>query len=916
MNERPVHRFHRGPAIADGGYSAGMLLGLDLLPLVGRDRELAALTQAVRDTTGGGALIAGPAGVGKTRLSQEVAAACEAAGHRLIVARPAATNSRLPLSGLAGLLPAPMDTAEAGLVERALHPLRALTAAAGTVLVVDDVHQLDEVSATVVHQLVAERAATLLATMRTDAAVPVAVTGLWKDRGVRRVDLEPLSPSDTDALIGAALDGPVEGRTVRQLSTASGGNPLFLRELLISALEAGGLDQADGVWRLTAPLGRAPRLVELLRDRLSVGQPAERDALEILALGEPLPLSVAADLVGEATLEMLERRGLVTVATAGRRRVFRLSHPLYGELLRADLPELARRRHSRRLADGLDGTGARRGEDVMRVALWRLDGGGTVHPDRMLQAADQASLVREYALAERLARHAYDSGGGVAAGLTEVRALLCLGRVDDALARCADLTGKAATDAERVEVAVQHAAALAHHADDLATARAVLDTAAPAEPRLAAQLDASRLYLRSYAADCSGLDAALTTFEAPPPPMPGVDPRREEAEWIEARLAAASAAGAALMLAGRYEQADDVIARAVPLAARHTGPSRVHADSMRPAGGWMRCALRDPAGGFAQIKAAYEASLNPPDRIAQALSAFALGMVGLMRGRPATALRWARESFVVAEGVQRQVCRWAAAIRVQAAAQCGDEEQLAAGTADLDRYRGGPHRNRLFEMEVARGWAWRAGVQGDLATVRAVLGDEIDRHGDGGAFGATTLGALDLVRLGAPDLAARLLARYPPPAGWALGELVVRYAAAADTSDAPALSTVARRFAAAGMTLHAAEAAALAAAAWRWAGEPRAAARARLLAEVQLAAGEPAATPPLRMVGPIADLTDREREIVLAATRGEPTRAIAARLHVAERTVENHLHRAYGKLGVSGRTELRQALSEYRAGEI
>ncbi|WP_036374405.1 LuxR family transcriptional regulator [Micromonospora sp. ATCC 39149] len=886
-----------------------MLPRLDALPLIGRDRELVAVTRAVRGADHAGALIAGPPGVGKTRLAEEAASGAEAAGHRMLVARPAAASSRLPLSGLAGLLPAPSGAqppdgaVRAGLVERGLHVLRGLTQGPRTVLLVDDLHELDEISAIVIHQLVAERAVTLLATVRAEAAVPSPVTALWKDRGVLRVDLGALAPAETDALIGAALGGPVEGRTLRQLREATGGNPLFLRELLISASDSGGLGRVDGVWRLTAPLSRAPRLVELLRDRLAVRDPAERDALETLALGEPLPLPVAAELAGESMLEELERRGLVTVGTTGRRRAVRLSHPLYGELLRADLPELARLRHSRRLADALDGTGARRSEDVMRTAIWRLDGGGTVHPQRMLQAADQAALIREYALAERLARHAYDSGAGVAAGLTEVRAMLCLGHIDEALERCADLAGKATNDAERVEVAVQHAAALAHHADDLAAARAVIDAAAADVPASAGQLEVSRLYLRSYGLDCSSVGAALALFEAATP-----DSARQEAEVVETRVAAASAAGAALMLAGRYAEAADVIGRAVPLAARHTGPGRVHADSMRPAGGWMRCVLGDPAGGFAQIQACYEASLHPPDRTAQALGAFALGMVGLMLGRPATALRWAKESFVVAEGLQRPVCRWAAAVRVQAAAQCGDEHELAAATADLDRYRGGPHSNLLFEMEVARARAWQVSVQADAVAVRTVLGDEIARHGAGGALGAATLGALDLVRLGGADLAARLLAGYPPPAGWSLGELVVRYAAAAAAADPEALLGVAQRFAGYGMTMHAAEAATLAAAAWQRAGEPRAAARARLIAELRLAAGEPAATPALATAGPLLGLTDREREVVLAAVRGEPTRAIAGRLHVAERTVENHLHRAYGKLGVSGRAELRQTL--------
>jgi DNA-binding CsgD family transcriptional regulator len=330
---------------------------------------------------------------------------------------------------------------------------------------------------------------------------------------------------------------------------------------------------------------------------------------------------------------------------------------------------------------------------------------------------------------------------------------------------------------------------------------------------------------------------------------------------------------------------------------------------MRPAGGWMRCNLLDPISAWAQTEAAYAESLHPPDRVAQAFSAFTLGLVGLMLGRPVTALRWAGEAYLVAKETGKSaLCRWAAAVRLQAAAQRGAEDEVAAAAVDLAHHRGGPHRVLLFEMEVARAWAWHAAVRADSAGVQTALGEEITRHGELGAVGAGALGALDLVRLGEPDLAVRLLTAFPPPRDWVLGRLIVGYATAAAAADAVALFVTAREFAGYDLPLHAAEAATQAARAWRAGGQPHRAARALLLAELHLARCEPAATPALRTAGPFAGLTDREREITLAAVRGESARAIAQRLYLAERTVENHLHRAYRKLAVTGRTELREVL--------
>ncbi len=57
----------------------------------------------------------------------------------------------------------------------------------------------------------------------------------------------------------------------------------------------------------------------------------------------------------------------------------------------------------------------------------------------------------------------------------------------------------------------------------------------------------------------------------------------------------------------------------------------------------------------------------------------------------------------------------------------------------------------------------------------------------------------------------------------------------------------------------------------------------------------------------VGELTPREREVAALARRGLPTRAIAERLHLSERTIESHLARIYAKLGVSGRAELARA---------
>ncbi|GGM38148.1 LuxR family transcriptional regulator [Micromonospora sonchi] len=871
-----------------------MLPGPSVASFVGRDRELATVRAAVCAPAARGALIAGLAGVGKTRLAQEVAAYARAAGRQVLAARPSGSGSHLPLAALASLLLRDdQAAAAANPVQRGLRGLRQLAEKSPTVLLVDDAHLLDEVSATVIHQLVAERSVAVLATLRTDEAVPAAVTALWKDLDVLRVDLAVLSAEEADTLITEALGDPVEGQTLRRLRDVTAGNALFLHELLHSAWEAGLLTRSAGIWRLTGRLRTTARLTELLHDRLATADPDERDALETIAVGEPVPLDVLRQLVAGELLETLERRRLITVAERDHPLV-RLAHPLYGELLRDEMPQLARLRHIRRLADAQETAGIHQDEDVLRVAMWRLDAGGPVNPELMLAAARQAALIRQYELVERLALRARQAGAGVSAGLTVVGALFQSGRSAEALRWCAELAAQAGDDAERAQIALTHASLLAHGRDAPGLAHAVLDAAAVTDPFWQAQIEVNRLYLRTYELDCTGVEAALSLFD--------------RAESVAVRLGAASAAGGALMLAGRYAEVIPLVQRAIPLAAGHDGPGRLLADSMRPANAWMRANLLDLPAALAEAETSYRESLHPPDRIAQAVSAFTLSRITLMLGRPVAALRWAAEAHVVGRQAQlRAVCRWSAGVRLQAAAQAGAADELAAAAADLAA-ESGERRTRLFDIEVMRGRAWSAATRGDQVGVRESLGTEVARHGGRGAVGAGALGALDLVRLGEAVLAAELLTRFPPPADWALGQLVVGYAEAAAAGDPARLLTVARQFGRHGMPLYAAEAASLAAGAWHSGAQARAAAQARLFAEAQLTRCERAVTPALRLDGPVTGLTSREREVVLAAAGGASDRAIAARLHIAERTVENHLHRAYAKLGVAGRPELRSAL--------
>ena len=76
---------------------------------------------------------------------------------------------------------------------------------------------------------------------------------------------------------------------------------------------------------------------------------------------------------------------------------------------------------------------------------------------------------------------------------------------------------------------------------------------------------------------------------------------------------------------------------------------------------------------------------------------------------------------------------------------------------------------------------------------------------------------------------------------------------------------------------------------------------------------EGAVTAALARGGDVVPLTDREREIAVLTAGGQSSRAIAERLFLSVRTIDNHLGRIYDKLGVSNRAELATALDRNRS---
>jgi len=892
-------------------------------PLVGRAPELAAIAAVLDAPEGRGVLVAGPIGVGKSRLAAEVMSRRAAAGTVVLRAIATAATADIPLGALAAIAPGGVRGGDRrdGVVDRVVADLAAAAGDAPLLLVVDDVDLLDPQSHGVVRALVERRVARVVGTARSPHP-PLGPP--WTAPGIVQITLGDLDDDGVAELLVATLGGPVAGGTTRVLATATRGNPLLLREALAAAGSGGALRQVDGIWSLDEgqrPLGR---LGDVVTERVAQLDRDGRDGLELVAVAEVLPVPLADALVGPAVLGQLERSGLVARETVLGRPVVRPSHPVYGEALRAGLGPIARRHHARRLADAAEASDGAE-VDVLRVVAWRVAAGGEVAADLLARAAREARRRGEFDRAEDLARRAVDAGGGVAA-------LLLLGEIQNAVGRFAgaDETFSRVVDpllaggpppAGEEEASLVGLIALAlafNRAWGLGRGREARELLRDASAALGRSPASATVTVTERRAELAADAAALAAFTG--------DPRRAVAEaehlLAEARhprevARAAFAAGAGLIGMGRPEAAVAHAERG--LAALEGLPEgfgrATFATNLLLTRIMGLAEAGDLAGAGALAEDTYRRSVDASLLTGQAVAAWARGRVLEMGGRALSAARWLAEARLIERDLQtRGRRRWALIGLGLALAGQGRRDEAAAMLAALDGMdTDEPVDDRFLVADELRLRAGLRAAGGELTAAERLLADGADRAWDDGAAGvavvlwhelvvtapATRAATAAATRLAAAEGVDGLLhrARVADAAAALAGDGGARLAGAAAVAEVGAH----------GLALAVARAVAAEAGAEGRRGLARSAEE---LAARSVAASEgvPADVPPARAL--LAGLGPRQREVVLLAAEGLSNGEIAERLAIAVRTVENHLHRSYAELGVDGRRGLVALLAD------
>ena len=377
-------------------------------PFVGRRHarhELRRALAGARRSRGTVVLVSGEAGIGKTRLVEEVCAeaegfrvvwsSCATAGDSSLQPWPsvlrslAATDARVSRLTRRSALDEHVSPAleeRAQLVDDLVTALELGAAPDPLVVVVDDLHAAGPSALELLARLAPELRGlpvVVLATARDDdfawrASGEARVSVL---RAARRVELGPLPDDDVVELVRALADADADAPArADAIAARAGGNPLFAVELARLAPHSGASTTSIPASVRAVVTQRVHELPSGCRARLATAA----------VVGTRFDLEVVAEAAMEdlttvrASLDDAERAGVVAFDEPGRGR---FTHDLVRDALYETLTAAERAHEHERVAAVLDAFAARgRGQDAAAVARHLLQAG----PSHVTRAAASA----------------------------------------------------------------------------------------------------------------------------------------------------------------------------------------------------------------------------------------------------------------------------------------------------------------------------------------------------------------------------------------------------------------------------------------------------------------------------------------------------------------------------------------------
>jgi len=833
----------------------------------------------------GSVLLEGAMGVGKSRLGFEVADRWSSRDNPVEVAMGSPAAAAIPFGAVSHLVP-PLPSADLLLMlEQTRRSITDLGGSRPLLLVVEDLHHLDAASFALVERLVGDDTNRVLLTIRSEERDSAQVAALARKSGVATVRVEPLNRADVQALLGSLFVGEPDEALLESVWELSRGNPLFVEEIAKHAKSTGAVDDDGSTVTVSSALTPSRLLKELVDERFQKLSSGERSATEVVAAVEPIALDLVSQTVSPVDIERAADADFVRIDRQGTRETVRTTHPLYGEVIRDAMTRVRVSEIVEELATALLARRVDKSADTLTAAVWLLEAGRHIPTEIALPAAREALARGDPSLALQFGDMALAESKAVAALVTAGTACSLDGNAARARELMSEALRKADNDDDRAESAIAYARHLGWREDDFETAIDVLnrtfDSVASDDVGSRLRLEESALIARR--GDLEGAlrvaDGVVTQY--------GTDP--------EVALRALVWSTLARVMLGRFDRLSEDLDEADrladgdgdPLVLDQIGANRImystlvdldharhlsisgHADCLRRGGAPVIWSLCDIA-------------------------------VEVSRGDVERAIRLAqraRDEAAVFDPFHNSPMATCLLGLTQALA--GDETEAAVTLESIDEPDSLEPRTRLW-FDRAHFWLAAHKDSDDLENMmHAAIGRAVDA--DLITWAADHV--FDGVRVGHPEISDGLLEDLAGQVSHVpIIDLLARASDAVLDVDISRIDELTQLLLGRGARLVAAELNAVVASRTSGLKSNRLAVKA-----FEILAACPGARPPV--FASLQDpLSERERQVARIAAIGATSREIAADLYLSPRTVDNHLARVYGKLGLSGREELHAVL--------
>ena len=834
-------------------------------------------------------LFVGPAGIGKSALAEHLGQELSAQGAHIETVRCSEMTSAVPFAPLLHLAPEATGLAPPMMGRALLDSLHESAQEEQLVVIVEDLQHSDPGTASVIFTLLTQSDTKLIASTRSISTTDAAVKTLWKDGLVDRIDLPRLGD---DALVRIAerlCEASLTPLLRTELTRRADGNPMFLSALARTGLSLGAIQPTkDGYCDLVSDFPASAEVNDLLQSQLEKLSVEQRQLVELIAIGEHMPVELFGDVHERRLIEELALNNLVVIDYDTPAHATRCAHPLVGEYVRSKLNEERTRSIHGSLVRRIERLGAPTPLDLMRAASLAVSEDIDISADLLLTASAIALNVPDPDLALRTALRASNQDETGHSDLLAGAALAMIGEVELANHHFATAETYPLTDQQVARLAISRSNMAVFFEADPAKGEHILRAAYDEAPTSELQLELGTMMLFPLAMGGRNDEAIELGHQLAQ--LPTSKPQLEVA--VLATLSMVK------FMVADFEGLPSITSRARSVA-EVSGASTTQFDGLI-AMAEVSLLKRD-----ADLRAATEMLKSSSDLyvvnsqagVSAAWSSM-LTTIQTMTGDMGDALQHtaiALEDCAAADDPMGMIPMLEAA-RSVALILSGRADEASEAYLVLTPEYATKHRRAAHW----RAWAdaWMAG-QHDPPTGAKLAAEKGAWSGDNGMdFWSWDL-LHTAVRLGHPELVVEDLAaaalRSPAP----LVQLFARHAQAGVDNDEQALIAVANEFAEIGAWACSAEA---------WASVALASSNAAQAGRYHVKGTQEQrkcsgiVTPLLLALN--SPLSDNESEVAALAATGMPSKAIAEQRFVSTRTVDNQLRAVYKKLELAGRAEL------------